>query len=344
MLFQQLFDQTSSTYTYVLARRPEAEALIIDPVYEHVETYLELFRRLDLRLVKAIDTHTHADHVTGMGQLRDETRCITVMGENSNAEVVSMRVEEGETVDIDGVSMDVLFTPGHTDDSYSFALDDRVFTGDALLIGGTGRTDFQNGDAHAAYDSLFNKLLKLPDRTLVYPAHDYNGNTATTIGTEKAINPRLQVDSPEEYAEIMANLDLGDPSMMDVAVPANESVGSEIDERLPAEAQLDPSDLVDNGATDEFLLFDLREDKERNRDGLIPGSIHVPYTELESNLQEGTYLHEKLADTPNDVVFYCAFGERSALALEAAQEKGFEGAKHLRGGVAAWLRAGGEVA
>src|SRR5437868_11480755 len=177
MIFRQLFDNRSSTYTYLLASRRGGEALIIDPVLDKVDRYLQLITELDLKLVKAVDTHLHADHVTGLGALRDRTRCITVMGEQSGVDVVSMRVSDGDKIDIEGLSLDVLYTPGHTDDSYSFILPDRVFTGDTLLIRGTGRTDFQNGDPRQQYDSIFNRLLKLPDATLVYPAHDYKGDT-----------------------------------------------------------------------------------------------------------------------------------------------------------------------
>src|ERR1700691_3877303 len=195
MIFRQLFDQASGTYSYLLASRRGGEALILDPVLEKVDRYLQLIRELDLRLVGAVDTHLHSDHVTGLHALRDRTHCITVMREATHADVVSMRVAEGDPVEIEGVRLDVLYTPGHTDDSYSFLLADRVFTGDTLLIRGTGRTDFQNGDPRAQYDSLFNKLLKLPDDTLVFPAHDYKGDTVSTIGEEKQFNPRLKVKS-----------------------------------------------------------------------------------------------------------------------------------------------------
>src|SRR6201996_7247307 len=225
MIFRQLFDSTSGTYTYLLASRQGGEALIIDPVLEKVDRYLQLVRELDLKLVKAVDTHLHADHITGLGALRDRTHCITVMGEQTHADVVSMRVTEGDHIDIEGVRLDVLYTPGHTDDSYSYLLGDRVFTGDTLLIRGTGRTDFQNGSALAQYDSLFNKLLRLPDETLVYPAHDYKGETVSTIGEEKQFNPRLRVKSVDEYSDLMNNLKLPNPKMMDVAVPANMQVG-----------------------------------------------------------------------------------------------------------------------
>src|SRR6202790_2097049 len=225
MIFRQLFDSTSGTYTYLLASRPGGEALIIDPVLEKVDRYLRLVAELDLKLVKAVDTHLHADHVTGLGALRDRTHCITVMGEHTHADVVSMRVAEGDRIEIEGLRLDVLYTPGHTDDSYSFVMADRVFTGDTLLIRGTGRTDFQNGDPRAEYESIFGRLLKLPDATLVYPAHDYKGDTVSTIGEEKAFNPRLQVKSVDEYVDLMNNLKLANPKMMDVAIPANMHVG-----------------------------------------------------------------------------------------------------------------------
>src|SRR5471032_894584 len=230
MIFRQLFDSVSGTYSYLLASRAGGEAMIIDPVLEKVDRYLQLIAELDLKLVKAVDTHMHADHITGIGALRDRTHCITVMGDNTKADVVSMRVAEDNNLAIDGVSMDVLYTPGHTDDSYSFLMRDRVFTGDTLLIRGTGRTDFQNGDARLQYESLFGKLLKLPEDTLVFPAHDYKGDTVSTIGEEKRSNPRLQVKSVDEYVDLMSKLKLANPKMMDVAVPANMRQGLAQDE------------------------------------------------------------------------------------------------------------------
>src|SRR6201982_334525 len=225
MIFRQLFDNISSTYTYLLASRRGGEALIIDPVLDKVDRYIQLVHELDLKLVKAVDTHLHADHITGLGALRDRTRCVTVMGEQSKVDVVSMRLSEGDKLTIEGVALGVLYTPGHTDDSYSFTMPDRVFTGDTLLIRGTGRTDFQNGDPRAQYESIFNKLLKLPEATLVYPAHDYKGETVSTIGEEKFFNPRLRVKSVDEYADLRNNLNCPNPKMMDVAVPAKMRVG-----------------------------------------------------------------------------------------------------------------------
>ena len=221
MIFKQLFDEKSSTYTYIVASGKGREALIIDPVIEHTYIYTDLLNDLDLRLVKVIDTHIHADHISAMAELKERTNCQTVMGEHSKSEVVNLKVKDNDKIIIDGINLEALYTPGHTDDSYCFLMNDRIFTGDTLLINGTGRTDFQNGSASEAYDSLFNKVLKLPEETLVYPAHDYKGNQFSTIGNEKKNNPRLQVNSAAEYAEIMDNLNLANPKMMDVAVPAN---------------------------------------------------------------------------------------------------------------------------
>ena len=221
MIFKQLFDDKSSTYTYILASDKGREALIIDPVIEHTNKYLNVLNELDLKLVKVIDTHIHADHVTGLNELSKKTNCTKIMGEKSKSEVVDLHVKEDDRIKIDNIELKVIYTPGHTDCSYSYLMNDRVFTGDTLLINGTGRTDFQNGSSYDAYDSLFNKLLKLPEKTLVYPAHDYNGKKFSTIENEKNNNPRLQVKSKDEYAEIMRNLNLSNPKMMDIAVPAN---------------------------------------------------------------------------------------------------------------------------
>lgn len=225
MIFRQLFDPVSSTYTYLLAERQGGEALIIDPVLERVDLYLKLIKELDLKLVMALDSHIHADHVTGIGRLSQATDCASAIGQQAQAECVNVRFNENELLRADGLAVQAIYTPGHTDDSYSFLMDDRVFTGDTLLIRGTGRTDFQNGDAGAQYDSLFNKLLTLPEQTLVYPAHDYEGRTVSTIGEEKHFNPRLQVASRQAYVEQMNALDLAPPRLIDIAVPANRQCG-----------------------------------------------------------------------------------------------------------------------
>ncbi len=225
MLFRQLFDAESSTYTYLLAARAGGEALLIDPVQGQTGLYLQLIEELGLKLVIALDTHTHADHITALGDLRSATACTTLMGERTRAECVSAQFRDGEVLGCDGVQLRALYTPGHTDESFSLVGADRVFTGDVLLIRGTGRTDFQNGDPRDSYDSIFNKLLRLPDETLVYPAHDYRGCTVSTIAEERQWNPRLQVQSVEEYVGLMNGLRLPSPKLMDVAVPANLRCG-----------------------------------------------------------------------------------------------------------------------
>ncbi|MGG5821966.1 MBL fold metallo-hydrolase [Falsiroseomonas sp. HW251] len=343
MIFRQLFDPVSSTYTYLLASRRGGEALILDPVLERVDRYLKLIEELDLRLVKAVDTHLHADHITGLGALRDHTKCITVMGEQSGVDVVSMRVGDGDHLTIEGLSLGVIYTPGHTDDSYCFTMADRVFTGDTLLIRGTGRTDFQNGSARAQYESIFNRLLKLPEETLVYPAHDYKGDTVSTIGEERAHNPRLQVRSVEEYEDLMANLKLANPKMMDVAVPANMRQGLHQEEGEKEGWALSVAQARGMLGRPEVLLVDLREKSERDRHGCIPGAIHAPYPELAANIRPGGLLNSLAAAADRRLVFFCAFGERSAMAVQAALDAGLADAAHIAGGMDAWKKAGAPV-
>jgi sulfur dioxygenase len=343
MIFRQLFDSVSGTYTYLLASRRGGEALIIDPVLDKVQRYLQLIKELDLRLVKAVDTHLHADHITGLGALRDHTHCITVMGEMSKADVVSMRLADGDKLTIEGVALKAIYTPGHTDDSYSFLMNDRVFTGDTLLIRGTGRTDFQNGDARAQYDSIFNRLLKLPDETLVYPAHDYKGETVSTIGEEKAFNPRLQVRSVDDYVALMNNLNLPNPKMMDVAVPANMKVGFAQEAIAQRGWAVTAKAAIGLVGRPDIALVDLRERPEREKSGVIPGSLHAPYADLAANVQPGGMLHELASATGKRLLFYCAFGERSAMAVQAAQDAGIATACHIHGGVDAWKKEQGPL-
>jgi rhodanese-related sulfurtransferase len=254
-----------------------------------------------------------------------------------------MRLADGDRLTIEGLALEAIYTPGHTDDSYSFVMPDRVFTGDTLLIRGTGRCDFQNGDARAEYESLFGRLLRLPDATLVYPAHDYKGDTVSTIAEEKAFNPRLQVKSADEYVELMHNLKLPNPKMMDVAVPANIKVGlaqEEIARRGWAVSAAQAFALL---AQPEVALIDLRERSERERHGTIAGSLHVPYPALPESIRAGGILHELARSTGKRLLFYCAFGERSAMAVQAAQDAGLRTACHIEGGVDAWKKAGGTL-
>jgi glyoxylase-like metal-dependent hydrolase (beta-lactamase superfamily II)/rhodanese-related sulfurtransferase len=341
MIFRQLFDKSSSTYTYLLASRRGGEALLIDPVFDQVNRYLKLLDELELRLVKVVDTHIHADHVSGMGALRDATRCVTVMGEESPAEFISMRVGDNDGLTVEGVSLTALHTPGHTIESYSFLMDDRVFTGDTLLIRGTGRTDFQNGDPYDQYHSLFDRLLKLPDQTLVYPAHDYKGDTVSTIYEEKAFNPRLQVRSADEYADIMNNLNLPNPAMMDVAVPENLKLGLRLDaqHRVPA---VEIEKILAAWPEFDGQLVDIREEEERRRHGIIPGSIHAPYGRFDQYCGRDGVLASVAKNAR--LVLYCAVGERSTLAVEIAGELGLKNVSHMPGGFRSWQQLEGEVA
>ena len=226
MIFKQVFDKKSSTYTYLIASSKGREALIIDPVLENVEDYIKLMTELNLMLVKVIDTHIHADHITGASKLKNITKCSTIMGENTPAETVEIKIKDDEYINLDNLKIRAMYTPGHTSDSYSFLMDNYLFSGDTLLINGTGRTDFQNGNAKDAYNSIFNKLLKLPDETLLYPAHDYKGEKKSTIGKEKKQNPRLQVSSVDEYIEIMNNLNLKRPAQLEFNVSKNINLGA----------------------------------------------------------------------------------------------------------------------
>ena len=237
----------------------------------------------------------------------------------------------------------MLYTPGHTDDSYSFLLADRVFTGDTLLIRGTGRTDFQNGDPRAQYDSIFNKLMKLPDDTLVYPAHDYKGETVSTIGEEKSFNPRLKVKSIDEYVTLMNDLKLPNPKMMDVAVPANMHVGMRQEEIARKGWALSAAEAIALCGRPDVAMIDLREQAERDKHGVIPGSLHTAYADMPDNVRAGGMLHELAAATGKRVIFYCAFGERSAMAVQAAQDAGVTSACHIEGGINAWKKAAGPL-
>lgn len=327
MIFRQLFDKTSSTFTYLIASDKGREALIIDPVLENVDRYIALLRELDLKLVKVIDTHIHADHISGMAELRDKTNCVTVMGEQAPANVVSMKVSDGENINLDGINIKALFTPGHTSESYSFLMKDRVFTGDTLLIRGTGRTDFQNGDPGDSYDSIFNILLKLPKHTLVYPAHDYKGDMVSTIEEEQKFNPRLQVSSKSEYIDIMKNLNLPDPQMMDVAVPGNLKLGISL-EKQKFYNGLEAKDFMNQIKDENIFLIDLRENNEIEKDGKINQGIQVPFTKISEYLdKEQQELKQK------KIYFYCRVGHRSTLAVQIAKSYNLNNCFHLIGGI-----------
>jgi sulfur dioxygenase len=337
MIFRQLFDHTSSTYTYVVASRKGGEALVIDPVLENVERYIKLMEELDLKLVKVIDTHIHADHISGMAELRDRTNCVTIMGDATPSDVVSMQVKDNDDITIEGIKLKALHTPGHTNDSYSYLMNDRIFSGDTLLIRGTGRTDFQNGDPYDSYNSIFERLLKLPEDTLLYPAHDYKGDTVSTIGEEKKFNPRLQVSSAEEYANIMNNLKLPDPKMMDIAVPGNLKLGIDMTRQKNTNG-LTVEQFQNALSNDEYVLLDLREDSEIHRDGQLNNSIHVPFSKVSDYL-----IKEKENLNNKKVLMYCAVGHRSTLAVQISKSYDYKNTFHLMGGIKNWEAQGAPI-
>ena len=335
MLFRQFFDKISSTYTYLIANKKGAEACIIDPVLEHIENYLKAIKDLDLKLVKVIDTHVHADHVSGISKLRDKTHCIACMGKSQNAsEIVSMEVSDNEKFKVGDLELRALFTPGHTDDSYCFLLNNKIFTGDTLLIGGTGRTDFQNGNAEDQYNSLFNVVLKLDDSVLVYPAHDYKGETVTTIGFERKTNPRLQVKSKQEYVDLMSSLNLPNPKLMDIVIPKNRKLGVRLEIQMQSNG-INVQQLKTMMYQKKVKLIDVREDFEIQRDGLIEKSIQVPYTQIENFFQ-----NIELSQSTDKFVLYCHSGQRTYLALQKLKNSNIY---HLAGGILNWIEAGESV-
>ena len=337
MIFRQLFDKTSSTFTYLIASKKGREALIIDPVLENVAKYIRLLKELDLKLVKVIDTHIHADHISGIAELRDKTNCVTIMGDRTESDVVSMQVSDDELIKVDGLELKALFTPGHTSESFSYLMNDRVFTGDTLLIRGTGRTDFQNGNPQDSYNSIFNRLLKLSDEILVYPAHDYKGDAVSTILEEKKFNPRLQVNSASEYIEIMNNLNLPNPKLMDVAVPNNLKLGINNDKQKINNG-IEPSQFKSCLSEKNVVLIDLREQSEVDKTGRIKNSINVSFPEINEylNINKDRLQNKK-------ILFYCAIGQRSTLAVQISKSYKYINCFHLVGGIKKWKQADFEL-
>ncbi|WP_062268546.1 MBL fold metallo-hydrolase [Endozoicomonas arenosclerae] len=231
MIFRQIFESETHTYSYLLGDEATGGAILIDPVKSMVDQYIQLLNELDLALKISVDTHLHADHITGSGLLKKNTGCAIYQGEPSRSKGVSHTFEDGDTLSIGEVELKAIYTPGHTDDSYCFLVEQTrpylLFTGDTLLIRGTGRTDFQNGSSRQQYESLFLKLLAMPESTKVFPGHDYHGMTMSTIKEEKQFNPRLQIKGCKEYEVLMSSLNLSRPRFMDEAIPANLNCGSE---------------------------------------------------------------------------------------------------------------------
>ncbi len=338
MILKQYFDEISSTYTYLLAPAMNGDAIIIDPVISNVDEYLQFLGKYQLKLRKVVDTHTHADHISGCGKLRSITSCMTVVFKGSPVSRASVRVDHGDLIQLQGIDLKVLYTPGHTRDSCCFYMPGFVFTGDTLLIGGTGRTDFQGGDPGQSWDSITSHLFSLPDETVVYPGHDYKGENLSTISKEKTTNSRLANRTRDEYIAIMKNLNLSDPVMMDVAVPANISQGDEIGQELEPERLLSVEDAREKVRDSSVLFVDLRDPEEIEKTGTIDGCMMIPYKQLDDVFLDIEHpLMQHLAEG-REVVFFCAYGERSALALSRLDSRHVGKCFHIKDGMDAWIK------
>jgi glyoxylase-like metal-dependent hydrolase (beta-lactamase superfamily II) len=229
MIFRQFFEPETSTYSYLLGCERTRRAVLIDPVASELDAYLQVLQDLDLRLIYSLETHVHSDHITASGLLREAVGSKSVVHRDGGAACADLLVTDGVLLQIGDLALEVRHTPGHTQGCVSYVMSDRVFTGDALLIGGCGRTDFQQGDAGQLYDSITCKLFSLPSDTLVYPGHDYNGNTVSTIKQELAKNPRVGMGrSREEFIAIMQDLKLAYPKLIELALPANQACGKNL--------------------------------------------------------------------------------------------------------------------
>jgi sulfur dioxygenase len=329
MIVKRFVDPVSSTHTYVIAKSKGGKAVIIDPVISEVERYVDYLNLMGLTLTKALDTHVHADHITALPWLRKSLKCITMAGKESQVKAVSVRFKDGDIIKIDkNLELKVLSTPGHTSDSYCFHMEGMVFTGDTLFIRGCGRTDFQNGSSKALYESIQEKLFTLPDSTVVYPGHDYKGELQSTIGLEKKENPRLANKSQEEFVHMMDNLNLPNPKLMDIAVPANMRTGEDLKVGLKDSQQIKKEDIS------KYSTFvDLREKEEIEISGTIENSLNIPYAEiLETLNDEKSQIRELLSKIGEEnVIFFCAHGERSYMIVSEFKNRGID-CKHLQDG------------
>jgi len=326
MIFRQLFDSESSTYTYLVADPETRLAALVDPVREQIERDLGLLAELNLKLAYVLDTHVHADHVTAAGLLRQRTGAKTVGGEKA-APCVDVQVKHGDVVALGGLQIKVLATPGHTDDSVSYLVQDALFSGDALLVRGTGRTDFQNGDAHALYHSITQVLFALPDTTRVYPGHDYRGNSESTIGEEKRFNPRVANKDEAQFVEVMKALQLPPPKKLQEAVPANQACGVP----TPSFKDVTPNDAV--AMSSQVRLVDVREQDEWIGElGHMPGAELVPLATLPQAAAGW--------DHKAPVMVVCRSGGRSSRAASWLVSNGFSSVMNMAGGMLEYNAAG----
>jgi sulfur dioxygenase len=361
MIFKQLFDQETWTYTYLIADPDTKDAVLIDPVDTHIDDYIAMLKEQGLNLKYTLETHVHADHITASGHLRQRLGSQTGVSELCGAETADIQIQDGDIFEFaGGEQIKAIATPGHTRGSLSFLWRDRVFTGDCLLIGGCGRTDFQGGDAGAQYDSITQRLFTLPDDTLVYPGHDYQQHWVSTIRQERTTNPRLAGKSREQFIDIMKNLNLPKPRLIDEAVPANRRCGLEEDERQdtvvaretarPVRHEISPQDMVNEAkqyitevdvptarqllTEGNIVVVDVREESEY-ANGHINNAVLIPRGVLEFKIGN----QPELADKSKAVLVYCRTGGRSALAAQAMQQLGYKNVMSMAGGFEAWQKS-----
>lgn len=362
MIFKQLFDQETWTYTYLIADPLSKDAVLIDPVNTHLDEYIALLEEHGLQLKYSLETHVHADHITASGLLRQRLGAQTAVSGLCGAESADIQIQDGDIFKFaNGEQIKVIATPGHTRGSISFLWRDRLFTGDSLLIGGCGRTDFQGGDAGALYDCITQRLFTLPDETLVYPGHDYQQRWVSSVMQERTTNPRLAGKSREQFIEIMNNLNLPKPRLIDEAVPANRYCGLDENERQDAVVLRDTTrplrattssteDLVAAAkqqiteinvakskqliAEDNIVIVDTREESEYAA-GHIDGALLLPRGMLEFKI--GSI--PELADKSKAVLIYCRLGNRSALAAQTMQLLGYTNVLSMAGGFEAWKKS-----
>ncbi|MDD5577650.1 MAG: MBL fold metallo-hydrolase [Methylobacter sp.] len=360
MIFKQLFDPETWTYTYLIADPVSKEAVLIDPVNTQLDAYIALLEDQGLRLKYTLETHVHADHITASGLLRQRLGAATAVSQLCGAETADIQIQDGDVFEFGGEQIKVIATPGHTRGSLSFLWRDRVFTGDSLLIGGCGRTDFQGGDAAAQYDGITQRLFTLPDETLVYPGHDYQQHWVSSIRQERTTNPRLAGKSREQFIEIMAQLNLPKPRLIDEAVPANRRCGLEENERQeavvaieakrPVRHDLSPQDLVAEAkqhitevpvatakqllAEGHIVLVDVREESEYAASH-VDNALLLPRGVLEFKIGG----MPELADKSKALLIYCRTGGRSALASQTLQQLGYTNVLSMAGGFEAWQKA-----
>ena len=359
MLFKQLFDKESCTYTYLIADPVTKEAVLIDPVDTQLDVYLNLLQENDFTLKYSLETHVHADHVTASGQLRQKVGAKTAVSSLCGADSADIQIQDGDVFEFGAdESIKVIATPGHTPGSTSFLWRDRVFTGDALLVDGCGRADFQGGSAEAQYDSITQRLFTLSDDTIVYPGHDYKGRWISNIAQERTSNSRLAGKTKTEFVEIMHNLNLPKPKLIDMAVPANRYCG--IDEELANQAaeprvegsdpkrqtstmedlvnqikqnitEIDPQKAKDIMTNSSVTIIDVREENEFNA-GHIDQAVLLPRGVLEFKIDSIA----ELADKSAAIIVYCATGKRSALSANTVQNMGYTNVLSIAGGYEAW--------